>query len=117
MTLISSSRGLSGFGHRSVLFLHHCLLASCLQVDLGPIIREFMQECSKELSFTHEAANLGRAGRNSQVYNRVIIPRVIPGMASERVLVMTWEDGFRVSDVEALAKHEVDTEHQKINRG
>ena len=38
----------------------------------------------------------------------VIIPRVIPGMVTKRVLVMEFIEGFKVTDAAMLEKHKID---------
>src|SRR5437667_12836199 len=73
------------------------------------IIDEFSRVIAEEMDFLHEADNVERFGdlfRNSEF---VIIPRVYREATTTRVLVMQFFEGFRVTEVEEIVRHNIDT--------
>ena len=65
----------------------------------------------KELNFKHEAENLKLVGANLKRANvEAVVPAPFPGLVGVRAFAMTYEEGFKVTDVEALAMHAVDKE-------
>ena len=87
--------------------------------DFSPVVREWSREVPRELDFRREAANMARVAANLAPYKGrtdglgidVSLATVIPGLTSERLLVMALVDGFKVNDMEQLAAHAVDKEH------
>ena len=78
------------------------LLLGCALSSVPP------PQVSNELSFVHEAENLRRARSNMERAGiDVIVPQVVDGLVAEQTLVMSWEEGIRISDVAELASHEV----------
>jgi predicted unusual protein kinase regulating ubiquinone biosynthesis (AarF/ABC1/UbiB family) len=68
-------------------------------------------EMLKELDFEHEAANLEKVAHNLRRAGlEAVVPVPLPGLVSKRVLVMSFEEGFKITDAEALAVHGVDRE-------
>jgi predicted unusual protein kinase regulating ubiquinone biosynthesis (AarF/ABC1/UbiB family) len=63
---------------------------------------------SNELDFSTEASNLTRVASNLVA---ACLPASVPVplLASRRALVMTFEEGFKITDTRALALHGVDT--------
>eukprot|EP00962_Isochrysis_galbana_P060823 scaffold35754_cov56-Isochrysis_galbana.AAC.1 len=61
-----------------------------------------------ELDFTREAANLVTVKSNLAAA-RLPAAVPLPLLASRRALVMTYEEGFKITDTRALAIHGVDT--------
>src|SRR2546425_6777716 len=73
------------------------------------IIDEFSRVITEQMDFLHEADNVERFGdlfRNSEF---VIIPRVYREATTTRVLVMQFFEGFRVTEVEEIVRHNIDT--------
>ncbi|KAL1508477.1 hypothetical protein AB1Y20_004578 [Prymnesium parvum] len=118
-------------GERVVLKLQHegieplmkrdiraCLrLASAmvrLKPDLTPlrtVLEAWQKELAHECDFTHEANNLREVRANLERANlEAVVPRPIDGLVGVRAFVMTFEDGFKVTDRDALAVHAVDCE-------
>jgi predicted unusual protein kinase regulating ubiquinone biosynthesis (AarF/ABC1/UbiB family) len=74
------------------------------------IIEEFSRVIAEEMDFEHEADNVERFGdlfRNSEV---VIIPRVYREVTTTRVLVMQYWEGFRVTEVDEIVRHNIDVQ-------
>jgi len=73
------------------------------------IIEEFSRVISEEMDFHHEADNVERFGELFRDSDFVIIPRVYREVTTTRVLVMQFFEGFRVTEVEEILRHNVDT--------
>ncbi|KAH7365518.1 hypothetical protein KP509_18G032400 [Ceratopteris richardii] len=87
------------------------------QFNFGPVINEWCAEVPKELDFNLEAANTQRVARNLNHNGKtaagllidqvdVLIPEVIK--STEKVLLLQYMDGVRLSDVAALDELGVD---------
>ncbi|CAI7812059.1 unnamed protein product [Closterium sp. NIES-54] len=93
------------------------------EYDFKPVVGEWVKEVLKELDFRLEAANLERVARNFQQHElaggsvgvesssgalavEAIVPAVV--RATERVLVMEFVQGVRLSDLPALDALQVD---------
>ena len=60
------------------------------------VIEEFAARVPEEMDFVHEAANAQRIRENFSDNPRVVIPRVIPELVRQRVLVLEYVEGTRV---------------------
>jgi predicted unusual protein kinase regulating ubiquinone biosynthesis (AarF/ABC1/UbiB family) len=60
------------------------------------VIEEFAARVPEEMDFVHEAANAQRIRDNFTGNPRVVIPRVIPELVRQRVLVLEYVEGTRV---------------------
>lgn len=60
------------------------------------VIEEFAARVPEEMDFVHEAANAQRIRENFRGNPRVVIPRVIPELVRQRVLVLEYVEGTRV---------------------
>ncbi|XP_020264539.1 uncharacterized protein LOC109840344 isoform X2 [Asparagus officinalis] len=87
------------------------------QYDFSPMIDEWCKEAPKELDFNREAENTRKVSENlcgKSVHNDnspysspdVLIPEVI--QSSEKVLILQYMDGIRLSDNEALEAYGID---------
>ncbi|KAJ8906899.1 hypothetical protein NDN08_003383 [Rhodosorus marinus] len=86
--------------------------------DFRPLMNEWSKEVPYELDFIHEAENLRRVERESleAVRSRkdlgmsfkAIFPQVYDELLTEKVLVMNYIDGFKVSDIKELDARKVD---------
>ena len=75
------------------------------------VLTAWEQEMFKELNFTFEADNLREVRANLERANiEAVVPRPIDGLVRRRVFAMSFEEGFKVTDREALAIHAVDCE-------
>jgi predicted unusual protein kinase regulating ubiquinone biosynthesis (AarF/ABC1/UbiB family) len=59
-------------------------------------IEEFAMRVPEEMDFVHEAENAQRIHDNFRGNPRVVIPRVIPELVRQRVLVLEYVEGTRV---------------------
>jgi predicted unusual protein kinase regulating ubiquinone biosynthesis (AarF/ABC1/UbiB family) len=93
---------------RSVLFTleqmadHHIIRAA------RTIIEEFSRVIAEEMDFEHEAENIERFQEMFRDSDFVIIPEVYREVTTTRVLVMKFYEGFRVTEVDEVLKHNID---------
>ena len=73
------------------------------------IMEEFSRVITEEMDFNHEADNVERFGELFRNSDFVIIPRVYREVTTTRVLVMEFVEGFRVTEVDEIVRHNVDT--------
>jgi ubiquinone biosynthesis protein len=73
------------------------------------IIDEFSRVIAEEMDFHHEADNVERFGELFRNSDFVIIPRVYRDVTTTRVLVMQFFEGFRVTEVDEILRHNIDT--------
>ncbi len=88
------------------------LLAILARTERGltfaPIIEELSQYIPLELDFLHEAENAEQIAANFQHQPQVVVPEVMRGYSTRRVLVSEFIEGIKISDVSALAKAGID---------
>jgi predicted unusual protein kinase regulating ubiquinone biosynthesis (AarF/ABC1/UbiB family) len=85
-------------------FIDHHIIRST-----GTVIDEFSRVIAEEMDFDHEADNVERFGELFSDSDFVIIPRVYREVTTTRVLVMQFFEGFRVTEVDEILRHNVDT--------
>src|SRR5499433_2635723 len=85
-------------------FIDHHILRST-----RTIIDEFSRVIAEEMDFLHEAENVERFGELFRHSDFVIIPRVYREVTTTRVLVMQFFEGFRVTEVDEILRHNIDT--------
>src|SRR5215831_11125297 len=73
------------------------------------IVDEFSRVIAEEMDFLHEADNVERFGELFRNSDFVIIPRVYRDVTTTRVLVMQFFEGSRVTEVDEILRHNVDT--------
>src|SRR5438876_8434981 len=74
------------------------------------IIEEFSRVIAEEMDFLHEADNLERFGDLYRESEFVIIPKVYREATTTRVLVMQFFEGFRVTEVDEIVRHNIDVQ-------
>ena len=74
------------------------------------IIDEFSRVIAEEMNFQHEAENIERFGELFRESEFVIIPKVYREVTTTRVLVMQFFEGFRVTEVEEVIRHQIDVQ-------
>src|SRR6516225_11726832 len=79
------------------------------------IIDEFSRVITEEMDFQHEADNVERFGDLFRDSDFVIIPRVYREVTTQRVLVMQFFEGFRVTEVDEVLRHNIDVERMVEN--
>jgi predicted unusual protein kinase regulating ubiquinone biosynthesis (AarF/ABC1/UbiB family) len=79
-------------------------------VDLMPLIEELGTYVPRELDFVNEADNAEAAARQFENRDDVRVPRIHRELTTRRVLVMEFIDGIKITDVDALARADVDVQ-------
>src|SRR5262245_12624446 len=85
-------------------FIDHHIIRSTRTV-----IDEFSRVIAEEMDFHHEADNVERFGELFRESDFVIIPPVYREVTTTRVLVMRFFEGFRVTEVDEILRHNIDT--------
>jgi len=67
-------------------------------IDLMAFYREFRRTIFEEIDYVREAANARRFAEMFMDRPGIVIPRVVDGYVSRRVLVLEWVDGIKVND-------------------
>src|SRR5438093_8933556 len=83
---------------------HHTIRAA------RAIIEEFSRVIAEEMDFQHEADNIERFGELCRGSDFIIIPKVYREATTTRVLVMQFFEGFRVTEVDEIVRHNIDVE-------
>src|SRR5690242_12506859 len=71
-------------------------------IDLLAFYREFRRTIFEEIDYVREAANARRFAEIFKDKPNILIPRIIDGYTSRRVLVLEWVDGIKVNDYAQL---------------
>jgi ubiquinone biosynthesis protein len=79
------------------------------------IIDEFSRVIAEEMDFHHEADNVERFGDLFRSSEFVIIPKVYREVTTQRVLVMQFFEGFSVTEVDEIVRHNIDTKRMIEN--
>jgi predicted unusual protein kinase regulating ubiquinone biosynthesis (AarF/ABC1/UbiB family) len=69
------------------------------QIDTTAVYRELENRLREELDYVNEARNLVEFGKRFAHDDEIMIPRYLKELSSRRVLVMTYVDGYPLSDV------------------
>jgi ubiquinone biosynthesis protein len=72
-------------------------------LDPVGIVREFSRTIKRELNFDIEAGNIERFARNFRSDTTIYVPKVYRHLSTDKVLVMEFVEGIKVSDLDALA--------------
>jgi len=76
--------------------------------DFRIIIDEVEKYVPRELDFENEAANADRMRQALAARRDVVVPAVVHELSTKRLLVMAYEPGVRLTDVDALQQLGVD---------
>jgi len=79
-------------------------------LDPVGIVREFSRTIKRELDFGVEAGNIERFARNFQSDTTIYVPKVYRHLSTDKVLVMEFVDGIKVSDLDALTEANLNLE-------
>ena len=71
-------------------------------IDLKAFYHEFRRTIYEEIDYVQEAANARRFAEIFKDRPGIVIPQIIDGMVSRRVLVLEWIDGIKVNDYAEL---------------
>jgi len=72
-------------------------------LDPVGIVHEFSRTIKRELNFDIEAGNIERFARNFQSDTTIYVPKVYRHLSTDKVLVMEFVEGIKVSNLDALA--------------
>lgn len=86
------------------------LISRTSDFDLRPIMDAWIENVPLETDFDHERSNLNtvRSAIENAPHNlgtTAYVPEPLPQYCSEKVFVMEYIDGFRISDVHAMAEY------------
>ena len=87
---------------RNFAFLVRVLARLEPDFDFRIVIDEVEKYVPRELDFENEAGNADRMRRALAVRRDVVVPAVVHELSTKRLLVMAYEPGVRVTDVDAL---------------
>lgn len=76
--------------------------------DLRIILREIQRHVPLELDFRNEARNAERVRRNLSYRHDVVIPRIVWELTTQRVLVLEYIEGIKVTHVHELDQAGID---------
>jgi predicted unusual protein kinase regulating ubiquinone biosynthesis (AarF/ABC1/UbiB family) len=79
-----------------------------LKFSAQSIVEQFSETSEEEMDYRKEAENLHAIKKNLKPQKDVLIPRVYPEVSSEKVLVLEYIGGIKVSDLKALDEAGVD---------
>ncbi|MEA3297165.1 MAG: AarF/ABC1/UbiB kinase family protein [candidate division Zixibacteria bacterium] len=79
-------------------------------LDPTGIVQEFSRTIKRELDFDIEAGNIERFARNFQSDTTTYVPKVYRHLSTDKVLVMEYVEGIKVSDLDALTDANLDLE-------
>src|ERR1700737_3577248 len=71
-------------------------------IDLRAFYREFRRTIFEEIDYVQEASNARRFAEIFADRSGILIPKVIDGLTSRRVLVLEWVDGIKINDYAQL---------------
>ena len=71
-------------------------------IDLRAFYREFRRTIFEEIDYVQEAANARRFAEIFKDRPGILIPKIIDGYTSRRVLVLDWVDGIKINDYAQL---------------
>ena len=71
-------------------------------IDLRAFYREFRRTIFEEIDYVQEGANARRFAEIFADKPGILIPRVMDGFTSRRVLVLEWIDGIKINDYAQL---------------
>jgi predicted unusual protein kinase regulating ubiquinone biosynthesis (AarF/ABC1/UbiB family) len=69
------------------------------KIDTSTIFTELAERLREEIDYVTEARNIAEFNRLLAGDDDILLPRVIKGLSSRRVLTMTYVDGYRLGDV------------------
>ena len=77
---------------------------------LGNLAGEFTVTIREEMDYAHEAARLETVRQNFAGVDDVVVPRALAAHSTDRVLTMTYVDGTKIDDLDAIRDLGVDEE-------
>jgi len=97
---------MEALGELAGLLDRHTELGS--RIHFEGLLDEFRRSLLRELDYRQEARHLLTIAENLKEFDRILVPRPVEDFSSSRVLTMDYISGFRVSDLNPLARVELD---------
>ncbi|MBV8879878.1 MAG: AarF/ABC1/UbiB kinase family protein [Planctomycetaceae bacterium] len=72
------------------------------------LLDEFRRSLLRELDYRQEARHLRTIAENLKEFDRILVPRPVEDFSTARVLTMDYVSGFKVSDLNPLARVEME---------
>ncbi|RFA36767.1 ABC transporter [Virgibacillus dokdonensis] len=96
---------------RIVFWLISTLTSFGKKTDLPSLYRELVTVMNRELHFNLELANAHYFKEKFKGNTSLHIPFYVDELCTKRVLVMEWVEGAKVTDIEYMQRHQIDTKH------
>lgn len=95
------------------------LISRTSDFDLRPIMDAWIENVPLETDFDHERSNLNTvrsaiANTPDNLRTTAYVPEPLPQYSSEKVFVMEYVDGIKVSDTRAMSQHMNDNERAHL---
>ncbi|WP_181347735.1 AarF/ABC1/UbiB kinase family protein [Thalassobacillus sp. CUG 92003] len=81
------------------------------KADLKALYRELVTVISNELDFTKELKNGRHFKRRFKDFSSVYIPEYYQALSTQRVIVMEWIEGTKITDLSYMKHHQIDRQH------
>jgi len=78
------------------------------QYELEKMVKEFRATLAEEIDYRKEAQHLSTIGKNLQEFDRIVIPEPVADYTTERVLVMDYIRGSKVTSLSSLTRLDID---------
>ena len=92
----------------AIRFLLRVLAALERNLDFTPIIQELSRTIPQELDFINEGHNAELIARNFAGREDIIVPNIFWEYTTQRVLVMEYLEGVKITDLEGLHRQGID---------
>lgn len=92
----------------SVLMSYYPLVR---EINLPQVFEAFEKNIMEELSFLNELKNIQQFARNFSDERRIKCMQVYAHLSSDNLLCISWIDGVRITDIDALRLQQLDTEY------
>lgn len=81
------------------------------EINLPQVFEAFEKNIMEELSFLNELKNIQQFARNFSDERRIKCMQVYAHLSSDNLLCISWIDGVRITDIDALRLQQLDTEY------
>lgn len=79
-----------------------------LYISVSNVINDFSSRIYDEIDYRKEAGNSRKIAKNLKGKDSVIIPGVVEDLSSKEVLVLEYERGIKITNIEELKKTDID---------
>ncbi len=93
---------------RNIRFLLRILAVFERNLDFTPLIEEISHNVPLELDFVNEGHNAEMIAANFSGRDDVIVPEIVWEYGTQRLLVMEYLDGIKITDVQAMESAGID---------